>query len=701
MSEDEGRRGGGRGRRQYDYHDQEGMRGGMGPPYRRGGGRFYDEGMGRRRDRDFGYDFDQRGKRRRHDDDDLPFPRRKGDARESEDPLSFREFLMNQRDDISPEEAKIRYEAYVVEVRKKQPNVFFDEHKNEEWFREKYHPAVIRARMKQIKEETAERLRIFAEELQASGDTALPELIAEQTREAESKQIPAEDEQTAEPREGGELASEGEHKSDEGNDDQPEKDAQERLNEKKGSEGVASNLPKPIDTLFIRGIPTKVTRAQLREGLSCEGKYTVVSLRIGEVQPMRGLSRFAWAKYESAEIANAACEALPDTVIKEPVAAHPAEDDVKKQSEVDASGEAPPKDTEEKEKSPVEGVEEEEGEGGDQSAKADDAEPVEAAKAEPRANVLYRFDVSLNKERERRFVHRNNVLPKIAATAPRLKHDREQVIAVMRHMDKYREVEGQNPFTEEFLASVEDEPRQLDLCIHYLYKVHCFAYYSGIENPDDPTALPEMATRPKIDPNVVIAISSSGDKGNWERKVDDKVAEILARRGDKARNGAQDGSARRNKKLQEWFDANTRTEGEGRFRCALPPYKLFMGVEFVHKHLRLKHVDARNKVLSDADEELFLENYVADPNRIDGSAVQENPNFAMNRPSPRFAPFRPQWAPPPLPGMMRGRGRGMPMRPPPMNQAPMDPRASRVPHYKDLDNPAQGPSIKLVKYEDG
>mmetsp|Transcript_21238 Transcript_21238/g.86861 ORF Transcript_21238/g.86861 Transcript_21238/m.86861 type:complete len:380 (+) Transcript_21238:199-1338(+) len=365
--------------------------------------------------------------------------------------------------------------------------------------------------MKQIKEETAERLRIFAEELQASGDTALPELIAEQTREAESKQIPAEDEQTAEPREGGELASEGEHKSDEGNDDQPEKDAQERLNEKKGSEGVASNLPKPIDTLFIRGIPTKVTRAQLREGLSCEGKYTVVSLRIGEVQPMRGLSRFAWAKYESAEIANAACEALPDTVIKEPVAAHPAEDDVKKQSEVDASGEAPPKDTEEKEKSPVEGVEEEEGEGGDQSAKADDAEPVEAAKAEPRANVLYRFDVSLNKERERRFVHRNNVLPKIAATAPRLKHDREQVIAVMRHMDKYREVEGQNPFTEEFLASVEDEPRQLDLCIHYLYKVHCFAYYSGIENPDDPTALPEMATRPKIDPNVVIAISSSGD----------------------------------------------------------------------------------------------------------------------------------------------------------------------------------------------
>uniref|UniRef100_A0A7S2ZJ32 SERRATE/Ars2 C-terminal domain-containing protein n=1 Tax=Rhodosorus marinus TaxID=101924 RepID=A0A7S2ZJ32_9RHOD len=420
--------------------------------------------------------------------------------------------------------------------------------------------------------------------------------IAEQTREAESKQIPAEDEQTAEPREGGELASEGEHKSDEGNDDQPEKDAQERLNEKKGSEGVASNLPKPIDTLFIRGIPTKVTRAQLREGLSCEGKYTVVSLRIGEVQPMRGLSRFAWAKYESAEIANAACEALPDTVIKEPVAAHPAEDDVKKQSEVDASGEAPPKDTEEKEKSPVEGVEEEEGEGGDQSAKADDAEPVEAAKAEPRANVLYRFDVSLNKERERRFVHRNNVLPKIAATAPRLKHDREQVIAVMRHMDKYREVEGQNPFTEEFLASVEDEPRQLDLCIHYLYKVHCFAYYSGIENPDDPTALPEMATRPKIDPNVVIAISSSGDKGNWERKVDDKVAEILARRGDKARNGAQDGSARRNKKLQEWFDANTRTEGEGRFRCALPPYKLFMGVEFVHKHLRLKHVDARNKV---------------------------------------------------------------------------------------------------------
>lgn len=56
----------------------------------------------------------------------------------------------------------------------------------------------------------------------------------------------------------------------------------------------------------------------------------------------------------------------------------------------------------------------------------------------------------MNKDRDRRTM-RTNILPKIAASAPRLKHDAEQVERVMRHLDKYRETAEFNPLTPEYL----------------------------------------------------------------------------------------------------------------------------------------------------------------------------------------------------------------------------------------------------------
>lgn len=39
-------------------------------------------------------------------------------CRDEEEPITFREFLLRERDDISPEEAKAKYEEYVAQVRK-------------------------------------------------------------------------------------------------------------------------------------------------------------------------------------------------------------------------------------------------------------------------------------------------------------------------------------------------------------------------------------------------------------------------------------------------------------------------------------------------------------------------------------------------------------------------------------------------------
>jgi len=596
----------------------------------------------RRRERDFG-GYDDRGerdfKRRRHDDEDIPLPKKKigsgggGSEKEDEEPMSFREFLLKQRHDISVEEANAKYEEYVSEVRKRQPHVFFDEHKDEEWFRERYHPAALRARAKSIREEAMARAKEFADELEKSGTAAFKDLVTDiDEKRDEDGKVDAERDSKA-----------GGHEEEKGDADQDEE---------------ASKNTDNVDTIFLRNIPPKLTRAKLEEALRNDGNFNLVHLRLGDVQPQRNLFRIGWARFDSPQTAKTACEELRGKAIKET-------------------------------------VEKTEGE--------EEKEPA----------VLYRFEPVMNRDSRDRRTTKINILPKIAASAARLKHDVNQVQQVMRHLDKYRETESLNPLTKEFLETISEETKRLDLCVHYLFRVHLYSYYTGVEGLYDPSLLSVIPTRPKIDPNVEIALSGSGEKGNWERKVDDRVEEITGRKSDHPKTGANDGAALRTKKLNEWLDANTKVEGEGRFRCALPDFKLFRGVEFVHKHLRTRHVDAMEKVLQEADEEQFLENYVNDPNKIDASQI-ESPSAGRDRGSNRAfhsGPMRgPMHVGGPGPGYHQSWGRGMgppgrgrpgrgPMPGGPVGGA-MDPRAARVQAYNDLDAPAEGPKIQLVKYND-
>jgi len=54
--------------------------------------------------------------------------------------MTFKMWLNMQSDDISDEDAITNYNAYKVNFRQQQLQEFFVAHKNEEWFKEKYHP---------------------------------------------------------------------------------------------------------------------------------------------------------------------------------------------------------------------------------------------------------------------------------------------------------------------------------------------------------------------------------------------------------------------------------------------------------------------------------------------------------------------------------------------------------------------------------
>jgi len=75
--------------------------------------------------------------------------------------MSFKDFIIQQEDDIDETEAVRRYQEYKVEFKRTQINDFFVLHKSEEWFEEKYHPTKSVERKKFIRHCMRKRLRVF------------------------------------------------------------------------------------------------------------------------------------------------------------------------------------------------------------------------------------------------------------------------------------------------------------------------------------------------------------------------------------------------------------------------------------------------------------------------------------------------------------------------------------------------------------
>ncbi|XP_028998780.1 serrate RNA effector molecule homolog [Betta splendens] len=74
---------------------------------------------------------------------------------------SFKEFLLNMEDSVDETEAVKRYNQYKLDFRRQQLQDFFLQHKDQEWFRSKYHPDDISARKAESLSALKTRLSIF------------------------------------------------------------------------------------------------------------------------------------------------------------------------------------------------------------------------------------------------------------------------------------------------------------------------------------------------------------------------------------------------------------------------------------------------------------------------------------------------------------------------------------------------------------
>jgi hypothetical protein len=77
--------------------------------------------------------------------------------------MSFKAFLDTQDDSITDEEALTKYGEYKLEFRRQQLNEFFVGHKEEEWFRLKYHPLEVEKRRQAVTANLQRRLAVFSQ----------------------------------------------------------------------------------------------------------------------------------------------------------------------------------------------------------------------------------------------------------------------------------------------------------------------------------------------------------------------------------------------------------------------------------------------------------------------------------------------------------------------------------------------------------
>merc|ERR1711894_485900 len=76
--------------------------------------------------------------------------------------MSFKTFLGTQDDTISDEEAIKKYAEYKLEFKRQQLNEFFVSHKDEEWFKLKYHPEDSAKRKEDQKAALKCRVEVFS-----------------------------------------------------------------------------------------------------------------------------------------------------------------------------------------------------------------------------------------------------------------------------------------------------------------------------------------------------------------------------------------------------------------------------------------------------------------------------------------------------------------------------------------------------------
>ena len=200
--------------------------------------------------------------------------------------LSFKSFLETQDDDITEEESLSLYREYKAEHKRQQNLQFFEDHKEEEWLMELYHPVCKERRKLEEQARVARRSDVFWSIFE-HGMGGLKMEVGE-----EEKLIKAMD---------GFVLGLGKLERKEGACSTVKPEPMPTLEEgaSPSEDNVDEEEPAPLGvSLFLRHVPLSVPASMVEElGRRCEGFQRVALGQVtfkGDGQPMRK----AWITYD-------------------------------------------------------------------------------------------------------------------------------------------------------------------------------------------------------------------------------------------------------------------------------------------------------------------------------------------------------------------------------------------------------------------
>nr|XP_061810491.1 serrate RNA effector molecule homolog [Nerophis lumbriciformis] len=266
---------------------------------------------------------------------------------------SFKDFLLNTEDSVDETEAVKRYNQYKVDFRRQQLQDFFVQHKDQEWFRSKYHPDDIAARKAESMAAFKRRLGVFlflwdnkwlddvaldmeyataiikvldAAVIKMEGGTDLDLKVLEPGGENVSRgeSVASQSEEPAAREVGGARCEKDDEGKENGEEEEEEKEEKEEEESKKGrkrkrsmsadsGEGSASDSsqsdsekeppsparPRPLHlttSLFIRSVPPDASKEEI--AALCRRFPGFLRVALSDPQPDRGFFRRCWLTFD-------------------------------------------------------------------------------------------------------------------------------------------------------------------------------------------------------------------------------------------------------------------------------------------------------------------------------------------------------------------------------------------------------------------
>ncbi|XP_049852222.1 serrate RNA effector molecule homolog isoform X1 [Schistocerca gregaria] len=221
------------------------------------------------------------------------------------------------------------------------------------------------------------------------------------------------------------------------------------------------------------------------------------------------------------------------------------------------------------------------------------------------------YEVQLSEHKPRASDRKTKITPFLASKPERLEHDLNQAKKLCLMLDGEKSIETWFS-KEENAALLENRTveQQLDLMILYLRRVHWFCYYSGEEFHSFDSMI--MRAGELYLRGTENYHSKNQNAQQWAATLDAKIEDRLHH---PYQHELVTGQVGIRNWLESFFENNIVQEEENRAHCALC-LKRFRGVEFVKKHLQIKHKELIQAGEEEVYNQVFFNNYIGDPRRI-------------------------------------------------------------------------------------